>query len=158
MSLVNFKQGTKSSVDETPESEGTIYFTTDTQEIIVDLPEGERTSYGKLPHSEITNEEIDEIFDKYDFQFSDVPTSGTTPGNGSNSTVSWNDIQDKPDLSQYVTQNTLDATTNELEAALELIRNQLTREELIDIIGTFSGIDRYGNPGTAGLVPPPNII
>lgn len=58
MSLVNFKQGTKSSIDETPESEGTIYFTTDTKEIIVDLPGGKRTSYGKLPDFEIPDKSI----------------------------------------------------------------------------------------------------
>lgn len=68
MSLVNFKQGTQSSIDETPVSDGTIYFATDSKEIVVDIPDGERTTFSKvLNPQEITKKEVDEIFAKYDF-------------------------------------------------------------------------------------------
>lgn len=68
MSLVNFKQGTQSSIEETPVSDGTIYFATDSKEILVDIPDGERTTFSQvIDHQEITEEEIDEIFAKYQF-------------------------------------------------------------------------------------------
>lgn len=66
MTLAKFYKATKDSVDENPQEAGSIYFTTDTQEIIVDIPNGERTSFGKpFDLIAVTDDEVDSMFNKY---------------------------------------------------------------------------------------------
>lgn len=66
MTLAKLYSGTSSELSNKKEEEGSIYFTTDTKEIVVDIPNGSRTSFGKNDKfKEISTEQVDAIFKKY---------------------------------------------------------------------------------------------
>lgn len=66
MALAKFYTGTSADLQEKQQEDGGVYFTTDTNEIVVDIPGGNRTSFGKKENfQKITNEKVDQIFQKY---------------------------------------------------------------------------------------------
>lgn len=66
MTLAKFYSGTSTDLDKKEQEAGSIYFTTDTQEIVVDMPEGKRLTFGKQDDfKEISDSQVDEIFNKY---------------------------------------------------------------------------------------------
>lgn len=70
MAQVSFNTGTKANVDKAPKKEGSLYFTTDTNEIIFDVPGGSRASFGggniEIPDfEEVTTAEVDAMISKY---------------------------------------------------------------------------------------------
>lgn len=88
MTLARFYSGDSSVLKNKSEEAGNIYFITDTQEIVVDIPGGDRTLFGKTEDlQEITDEEVDDIFRKYGF---------VEKGEAEDIEVLWSNILDKP--------------------------------------------------------------
>ena len=89
MTLAKIYKGPRSVLDDKPVEEGSIYFTTDTQEIFADIPGDTRKSYTeKDTFTAVSRAEVEAIFKKYPFE------------NGSNNGGS-NNI-DKDELYAYV--------------------------------------------------------
>lgn len=67
MAQASFYTGTKAKVDQTSKKDGSLYFTTDTHEIILDVPGGERASFGgqQADFSEVSTDEVDKMIAKY---------------------------------------------------------------------------------------------
>lgn len=66
MTLAKFYSGTSAELEDKENEEGSIYFTTDTKTIVVDIPGGMRTSYGEQTElTAVTDTEVDAIFEKY---------------------------------------------------------------------------------------------
>lgn len=72
MALAKFKSGSRSQIATAPTQEGTIYFATDTQEIAADIPGKGRIFFtskngdgDKTTFKEISNNDVDAIFEKY---------------------------------------------------------------------------------------------
>lgn len=73
MALAKIYSGTSAELSDKEVEEGSIYFTVDTKEIVADIPNGERTSFGKTEElQEVTRETVDEIFKKYHFEETEV--------------------------------------------------------------------------------------
>lgn len=95
MTLAKIYKGPRSKVDEKSFEEGSIYFTTDTHEILADIPnETEHQVYSGEQDNliEITDDEVDAIFEKYPFTYED----------GGNNSGSGNVNIDKDELYAYV--------------------------------------------------------
>lgn len=62
MTLAKFYSGTSSELAKKPEEDGSIYFTTDNKEIVVDIPDGERTVFSANIFDLASQEEIDTAY------------------------------------------------------------------------------------------------
>ena len=80
MTLAKLYSGPRSKIDEKSFEEGSIYFTTDTHEILADVPDKtERQIYGGESDNltEVTDAEVDAIFEKYPFTFGEGGNTGS---------------------------------------------------------------------------------
>lgn len=70
MALAKFYSGTSAELETKQKEDGNIYFTTDTKKIVVDIPGGDRTSFGDNSDLQsISDQKVDEIFAKYPFSW-----------------------------------------------------------------------------------------
>lgn len=84
MTLAKLYRGPRSKIDEKSFEEGSVYFTTDTHEILVDIPDTtEHQVYGGQPDNfvEITTAEVDAIFEKHPFSYEDKENPGSSEAN-----------------------------------------------------------------------------